>query len=273
MHGRMGGFVSYPFSRAHRLELSGGVRHITSAHLFRTRVFSSTSRKLLRDIDSREAGGEDVTLAEPSAALIYDSAVWGPASPVLGTRARLEFSPSLGELSFASVLLDYRRYLMPVRPFTLATRLRYGARYGPDANDARLEPHFIGYRSLVRGYDFSSLIGGCTSTVPDECDGVDRLTGSGALVANIELRFPLLGILSRTHTYGPIPLEGVLFADGGLATGGDSVAWRRSARLARSLGASIRIAPFGFVAELGAVRTFDHPSRRWAFVLDFRPGF
>jgi hypothetical protein len=66
-------------------------------------------------------------------------------------------------------------------------------------------------------------------------------------------------------------LEGVLFADGGVAAGGDSD-WT-GARLARSAGASIRIAPFGFVAELGAVRTFDHPSRRWAFLLDFRPGF
>jgi hypothetical protein len=273
MHGRMGGFVSYPFSRAHRLELSGGVRHITSSHLLRTRVFSSASRKLLRDIDNRKAGGEDVTLAEPSAALIYDSAVWGPASPVLGTRARLEFSPSLGELTFASVLVDYRRYLIPVRPFTLATRFRYGSRYGRDANDTRLEPHFVGYRSLVRGYDFSSLIGGCTSTLPDECTVVDRLTGSGSLVANIELRFPLLGVLSRTHTYGAIPLEGVLFADGGLATGGDSVVRHQRARLVRSLGASVRIAPFGFVVELGAVRTFDHPSRHWAFLLDFRPGF
>ena len=273
MHGRMGGFVSYPFSRAHRLELSGGVRHITSSHLLRTRVFSSASRKLLRDIDNRKAGGEDVTLAEPSAALIYDSAVWGPASPVPGTRARLEFSPSLGELTFASVLVDYRRYLIPVRPFTLATRFRYGSRYGRDANDTRLEPHFVGYRSLVRGYDFSSLIGGCTSTLPDECTVVDRLTGSGSLVANIELRFPLLGVLSRTHTYGAIPLEGVLFADGGLATGGDSVVRRQRARLVRSLGASVRIAPFGFVVELGAVRTFDHPSRHWGFLLDFRPGF
>lgn len=273
MHGRMSGFVSYPFSRAQRLELGGGVRHITSARLLHSRVFSSASRRLIRQVESKTSGGQDVTLAETRTALIHDSAVWGPASPLLGTRSRVEFSPSLGGLSFASVLVDYRRYLMPVRPFTLATRFQYAARYGRDANDARLEPLFIGYRNLVRGYDFSSLVGGCTSTVPNECDVVDRLTGSRSLIANVELRFPVLGVMSRTQTYGRIPVEGVLFADGGLVGGGDSAPWAQRARLARSVGASVRVAPFGFVTELGAVRTFDHPSRRWAFIFDFRPGF
>jgi Tol biopolymer transport system component len=272
MHGRASAFVSYPFSRAQRIEFDAGVRHITSARLLRSRIFSSTSRRLIREIDNETSGGPDVTLAETSTALIYDSAVWGPASPIQGTRSRVELSPSLGGLSFASVLVDYRRYLMPVRPYTLATRFQYAARYGRDANDARLEPLFIGYRNLVRGYDFSSLVGSCTSTLPNECDVVDRLSGSRSFVANLELRFPVLGTTSRNHTYGRIPLEGVFFADGGLAAGGP-VSWSRRARLARSVGASIRIAPFGFVTEVGAVRTFDHPSRRWALLLDFRPGF
>jgi hypothetical protein len=273
MHGRLRGFVSYPFSRAQRFELSTGIRHITSARLLRSRVFSSTTRKLIREVESKTSGGQDVTLAETSAALIYDSAVWGPAGPLLGTRSRIEVSPNVGGLSFTSVLFDYRRYMMPIRPYTLATRLQYMARYGRDANDVHLEPHFVGYRNLVRGYDFSSLVGGCTSTVPNECGVVDRLTGSRSLIANIELRFPLLGVVSRSHTYGRIPLEGVVFADGGLAGGGET-AWRGTRnRLARSVGASVRIAPFGFIADLGVVRTFDHPSRRWAFLFDFRPGF
>ena len=273
MHGRVGGFVSYPFSRAQRIEIGGGARHITSARLLRARVFSSTTRKLIREVDDKASGPPDVTLAETSAALIYDSAVLGPASPLLGTRSRLALSPSVGGLSFTGLLIDYRRYLMPVRPYTLAARFQYAARYGRDANDPRLEPLFVGYRNLVRGYDFSSLVGGCTSTLPNECDVVDRLSGSRSFVTNIELRFPVLGVLSRSHTYGRIPLEGVVFADAGLAAGGVSGSWTMRARLARSAGASIRITPFGFVTEIGAVRTFDHPSRRWALLLDFRPGF
>jgi hypothetical protein len=273
MHGRMSGFVSYPFSRAQRLQIGGGLRHITSTRLLKSRVFSSTSRKLIREAESETQAGQDVTLAETSAALIYDSAVWGPASPLVGTRSRIELSPSVGGLSFTSVLADYRRYLMPVRPYTLAMRVQYAARYGPDANDVRLEPLFLGYRNLIRGYDFSSLVGGCTSTVTNECALVDRLTGSRSLVTNIELRFPVMGIRSRSHSYGRIPLEGVLFADGGLVAGGDFLPSTPGRRLARSAGASVRIAPFGFIVDVGAVRTFDHPSRRWAFLLDFRPGF
>jgi hypothetical protein len=273
MHGRVGGFVSYPFSRAQRVQIGAGLRHITSTRLLQSRVFSSASRRLIREAESETSAGHDVTLAETSAALIYDSAVWGPSSPLTGTRSRVELSPSVGGLSFANVLVDYRRYLMPIRPYTLATRLQYTARHGRDANDVRLEPIFVGYRNLVRGYDFSSLAGGCTSTVTNECHVIDRLTGSRSLVANIELRFPVLGIRSRSHTYGRIPLEGVLFADGGVVAGGDSVPTARGTRMARSAGASVRIAPFGFIVDVGAVRTFDHPSRRWAFLLDFRPGF
>ena len=273
MHARAGGFVSYPFSRAQRVEVGGGVRYITSTRLLRSRVFSSVNRQLIREAESETSAGRDVTLAETRTALVYDSAVWGPASPVLGTRSRVELSPSIGGLSFASMLVDYRRYLMPVKPFTLAARVQYAARHGRDANDERLDPLFIGYRNLIRGYDFSSLVGICTSTVTNECDVVDRLTGSRTLIANIELRFPILGLLSRSHAYGRIPLEGVVFADAGMAGGGNFASQTRSPRTARSAGASVRMAPYGFIVDVGAVRMFDHPSRRWALLLDFRPGF
>jgi len=69
------------------------------------------------------------------------------------------------------------------------------------------------------------------------------------------------------------PLEGVLFSDAGVAGGGNFASQAGTARFARSAGASVRIAPFGVIVGLGAVRTFDHPSRRWAFLLDFQPGF
>jgi hypothetical protein len=70
-----------------------------------------------------------------------------------------------------------------------------------------------------------------------------------------------------------VPIEGVLFADGGMAGGGQYSPGPVRQRIARSAGAAIRIAPFGFVAEIGAVRTFDHPSRRWSVLLNFQPGF
>jgi outer membrane protein assembly factor BamA len=182
-------------------------------------------------------------------------------------------SPAYGGLSFTGLLVDYRRYLMPVRPYTVATRLQYQARYGANAGDARLQPLFVGARNLVRGYDLSSLSGSCTSTVQGECEPIDRLIGPRTLVANIEVRFPLLGVRSRTQTYGTVPIEGVLFADGGLAGGGSPALGPARQRMARSLGVAVRIAPFGFVAEIGAVRTFDHPTHGWSLLLDFQPGF
>jgi hypothetical protein len=272
-HASAGGFLSYPFSRAERIEVSTGIGHISTARQIRSRTYSLSSRRLLSDVQREEPGAGDATFSETGVALIYDSALWGPVAPILGTRARLQVSPTVGGLSLTTMLLDYRHYFMPLRPFTLATRVLYDARFGRDANDSRLPPLFVGYRNLVRGYDFTSLAATCTSTVPNECPAVDRLTGARSAVANVELRFPLVGLLSRTQSYGPIPLEGVLFADGGLA--GRSLVsaanWRDHA--ARSAGAAIRVAPFGFLAEIGVVRTFDHPLRRWTFLLDFRPGF
>jgi hypothetical protein len=272
MHARVGGEVSYPFSRAQRIVFGGGLRHITSARQIRSRVFSSTTRKLIRDEERELSSERDATLAEASVALVHDSAIWGPASPILGTRSRMEVRPGVGGLSLTSVLADYRRYFMPLRPYTIATRLQYTARHGRDANDVRLQPLFVAYRHLVRGYDVSALSAGCASNIENECAAIDKLTGSRSLVANLELRFPIAGMFSRTQSYGRIPLEGVLFADGGLAGGGAFVTnWHD--RLARSVGAAVRIAPFGFIAEIGAARTFDHPHRRWSLLLDFRPGF
>jgi hypothetical protein len=164
-HAQLGGFVAYPFSRLDRLELSGGAHHIISERQTRSRVFGSVSRKLIRTTEETGSAGRNVMLGEASVALVHDSAIWGPAAPILGTRSRVELSPAYGDLSFTGLLVDYRRYLMPIRPYTVAARLQYQARYGADAGDERLHPLFVGYRSLVRGYDLSSLSAGCTSTV------------------------------------------------------------------------------------------------------------
>ena len=123
-----------------------------------------------------------------------------------------------GTLTYGGVLADYRRYFMPVRPFTFAVRgLHYG-RYGADAEDSRLTPLFLGYQGLVRGYDFGSFDANeCDSIDMSTCEAFDRLNGSRVAVASAELRFPLLGLFSRKSFYGPFPIEMALFADAGLA--------------------------------------------------------
>jgi len=68
-----------------------------------------------------------VTLFTTAAALVYDNSFFGATSPILGQRWRLEVDPTVGSLQFYTLLADYRKYLMPVRPFTIAARLlHYG---------------------------------------------------------------------------------------------------------------------------------------------------
>jgi len=92
-------------------------------------------------------------MATASAALVYDNSFFGATSP---SRPAL---PARGgsDCRFASVytlLADYRQYFMPVRPFTIAARLLHYGRYGRDAEDSTLMfPIYMGYQSLVRGYD------------------------------------------------------------------------------------------------------------------------
>ena len=133
-------------------------------------------------------------MAYVGAALVYDSSFFGATAPILGQSYRLEVSPDRsGSLNYYSVLADYRKYIMPVKPFTLAFRVMHYGRYGKGADDERLWPMFLGYDWYIRGYDYNSFTG-------DEVDrrrdfDLNRLFGSKMMVANFELRFPLFGAL------------------------------------------------------------------------------
>ena len=77
------------------------------------------------------APGRSDTL-ETAAALVYDSSIFGATGPLVGRRYRFEYSQMAGTLAFGGLLADYRRYFMPVRPFTVAVRGLHYARYGAD---------------------------------------------------------------------------------------------------------------------------------------------
>ena len=91
-------------------------------------------------------------MAEVSAALVHDTTVFGPTGPLLGSRYRLEVAPARGQLSYTSVTADVRKYLMPVRPYSIALRLLHSARYGADGSDPRLLSNFLGSSYFVRGH-------------------------------------------------------------------------------------------------------------------------
>jgi Tol biopolymer transport system component len=267
------GLAAYPLSRTRRIELTAGMRAISFSREVETRVLTSNGRVLREDPETLP-NGRPVGQFEVSAAFVGDNAVYGPTGPVLGSRYRLEVAPAVGGLSYVNVVADYRRYWMPVRPYTFATRVLHIGRYGGDADDARLVPLFLGRASLVRGYRSGSLDARlCAQTTP--CSVRTELSGSRLLVTKFETRFPLLGIASHRLHYSPVPLEGVLFADAGVAwTAGSRPTLAGGDRsLVRSAGAGVRVSALGAVLEVDAVRPFDRPGTGWTFVFDIRPGF
>jgi outer membrane protein assembly factor BamA len=210
-------------------------------------------------------------------ALVFDTSSFGATSPVQGQRYRFEVAPAFGTINFTGVLADYRRYFMPVPFYTIAARVLHYGRYGDGGEDLRLAPLYLGYPGLVRGYETTAVTssGQCVPILG--CTPSDDLQGSRMLVANLELRFPLLrpfGV-SSGRMYGPLPVEVALFTDGG-------VAWNKGQRPDFLGGdkSGVGSAGVGLRMNLGgyAIGAFDisYPFQRnegWVFQFTFTPGF
>jgi hypothetical protein len=165
---------------------------------------SQRTGQLLRRTTTTSAAADSAVLVETGAALVEDTTIFGATSPVAGGRYRLAITPTFGDPSFTSITADYRRYLTPVRPFTVAVRFRHLGRYGHGSTDPRLLPLFFTLRDVVRGYGDtgrSAVTGGLSSS--------RRL-----LTGNVELRFPIAALLKRL-TLASLPIEGLVFADSG----------------------------------------------------------
>jgi hypothetical protein len=279
------GILSYPFNRAMRVELSAGARDLR---------FDQEDRIIVTDIVGNKVYDSTVTthpypgitLGTASAAVAYDQSLFGATSPILGQRFRFEVSPSLGSLDFYTVLADYRRYVIPVRPFTIAARVMHYGRYGGAAADTVLQSLFIGYPGMVRGYSYGSFqASDCVPQGNDACPAFSQLLGSRIALANLELRFPLLGALGvGSGYYGFFPIEMALFADAGIAwwgshqpgsTGDDRAFFLGGDRKpVYSVGAAARINVLGFlIVEVDLARPFQRPSGGWVWQVGFIPGF
>jgi len=270
---RLAGLVAYPFNRGLRLELTAGVRHERFYSDVRSRVSSMETGLILEEARIESSGGPPATVGELGAALVGDTTVFGPTGPLIGSRFRFEVTPAAGTMRYTSLLADYRRYVMPARPYTLAMRVMHAGRYGPDSHDPRLLPTFIGSRSLVRGHGWDAR--DCQPSQNDRCGG--ELLGNRLLVANLELRLPVWGVKSRQLAYGPIPLDAFLFADGGVAWSHDVRAAGAVGRVERnvisSMGIGVRANAGGLPFEVSAVRALDGPTPGWSFDFGFRTGF
>lgn len=262
----------YHLNRTQRIELGAGMRRTGFEWQTITRVIDATDRRTLSSSLAESAAGQAVRLAEAEAAFVDDTAVSGPTGPVSGRRLRLEIDPAFGGLSFADVRADARRYVMPIRPVTFAVRAEHLGRYGPDAGDPRLTPLVLGLQTFVRGYDLRTFAADECGRTATTCSPLDELTGGRLAVLNVEVRAPLLGLLSRDLYYGQLPIEVFGFADAGFLWthhGTDPIERDRF----RSVGAGGRINVGGIVFEIAAARPLDRGVNGWTTSLLLRPGW
>ncbi|MCG3119366.1 MAG: Protein TolB [bacterium] len=274
------GFLAYPFSRTQRVEFSAGVQRISFTQQLRTQGFSLYSGQKVIDNTQKLPAPAPLYLADTDLALVYDSSVFGATSPLIGQSYRLDFSPTLGTLDMNTLLVDYRRYFMPIKPFTFAGRLLHFGRYGKDAEDNRLSPLFLGYPGLVRGYDSNSFGTNefiATSDSTFDSPVFDRLIGSRLAITNFEVRFPFFGLLHLgSGFYGAFPLETGVFYDAGWAwTRNDKASFLGGNRQAvRSYGATARVNLLGYaVLEVDYVNPVDRPQKGWFWQFNFTAGF
>jgi Tol biopolymer transport system component len=271
--------TAYPFDRARRVEFQAGTTRVSFDRRIETTVSSLTTGAVLSDdVTNAETLVPSLNLANTSAAFVYDTSAFGATSPISGQRYRLEASPTFGALTFTNLLVDYRRYLMPAPFYTIAARVVHDGRYGSGGEDQRLFPMYIGYPSLVRGYDINTFgPSDCVPSVVSQCPAFDRLLGSRMLVGNLEFRFPLLRPFGATsRMYGPIPIEVALFADGGVAwnSGEKPSLFGGSREGISSAGLALRANLFGYaVGQLDFSRPFQRPGSGWVVQFNLSPGF
>ena len=274
----LSGSIYYPFTQVMRAEFSAGYENISFQNEVITQAVSLNTGELIKD-DSQDLPHDPaLNIGSVSSALAYDNSIFGATSPILGQRFRVEITPTFGSLNMVNLLADYRKYIMPVRPFTIAARVFHFGRYGKDAEDNRIYPLSIGYPGFVRGYDYNSF--DSNEFLTDSANTTNlynNLYGSKMLVGNFEVRFPFFGLLGLgSGYYGFFPIETGLFYDTGVAWTNDSKAslLGGNRKLISSYGATIRINLFGYaVGEVDYVHPIQRQGDKWMWEFNLIQGF
>ena len=206
-------FGYIPFSMTRRLEFGGALSYY-SYRFERINNYYYGPTKIDQDKEKLEAP-DAYFMQQLDAAYVGDNSFFGIASPAMGHRFRLAAETYFGELNFSSVLADYRRYFF-LKPFTLAFRGYHYARYGSDAESNKLIPLFLGFPTLIHGYENVSL--GGQRDIYGNTFSINELSGSRLLVANMEFRIPFTGperlaLISSRYLFTELNF----FLDGGLA--------------------------------------------------------
>ena len=271
------GMTSFPFNTSTRVEFTGGGRALSFTRDAKIRVFDLNGRAVERR-ETHALLADPMYLAEGAVAVVHDTSFFGATGPIYGSRYRFELGHTTGTLKYTSVLADWRRYFMPVRPFTVSVRgLHYG-RYGPTSQHPQLLDLFVGYPDLVHGYGVGSFsaVECLDGNLGRDCAVFNSLIGSRLLVANAEVRAPLVGLFTGEIEYGRIPVEVAGFFDAGVAwTAATRPSFAGGTRDAvRSAGFAVRVNAFGLmIVELAASRPFDRVDRSWQWQIGLRQSF
>jgi len=273
-------FLAYPFNQVRRVEVYAGFQYIDFDREYVTYIYDAyTGTQLYRDTIPQPSA-DSISFAYTTLALVYDSALFGATAPIIGQSYILEYTPTIGSLRYHTFMADYRKYVMPAKPFTLAFRALHYGRYGRDADDPRLWPLYLGYETFVRGYDYGSFT---YAEFEGESFDQARLFGSKILVGNLELRFPLFRVLGiGKGFYGILPVDMVAFYDWGVAWGADVFTGEQAKpvflggtrKAISSGGLGLRMNVFGYlVVGVNYVKPFDRSNKGWYFQFSFWPGF
>lgn len=128
----------------------------------------------------------------PNLGLVADNALYGSTGPINGGRSSYTAEHAFGDVSYTTLMMDWRHYANIHHNYALAQRFVGGTSFGRDPRRFRFGGAFT-----FRGVDYGDL------------------RGSNALLGNLEFRFPLIEQL-RLGWPGRISLggiNGVLFLD------------------------------------------------------------
>ncbi len=155
-----------------------------------------------------------------SLAYVADNSYFGMTSPMNGHRSRYQVEKYFGAANIFTTLIDYRQYFF-IKPLGLAFRLYNYGMYGSDAEDGVIPPLYIGYPTLLRGYEKFSRSN--TEAFDENTFNISLLSGSKIALANAEIRLPLTGPERLALIKSKWLLTDLnMFFDAGLAWNSDS---------------------------------------------------
>jgi outer membrane protein assembly factor BamA len=115
---------------------------------------------------------EDQKFVAPFLAYVHDTTLYTAIGPLDGKRSRMGLHPAFGEMTYLTLLADYRWYWHLTKRSTLASRVMTIGSFGENARIFN-----IGGPGTFRGR---------------ESDADDSLQGTRVVLGNVAYRFPLL---------------------------------------------------------------------------------